>query len=213
MTEQGAEVGRRERKKQLTRQAISDVATRMFMDRGFDAVTVAEVAAAADVAVQTVFNHFPTKEDLFFDDASWVTGPAEAIRAAPPGEPPLETLRKHYLNAVRQRHELGYLASWPDFKRTIEGSPALVARVRQNAQKMVDLLTEALLERNKEMEPLLARLLAAQYGAAQNVLEQELAQLMPTGEATDRQLALATKQLEVAIDRVFAAIFSGRWES
>lgn len=207
------EVGRRERKKQLTRQAISDVATKLFLERGFDAVTVAEVAAAADVAVQTVFNHFPTKEDLFFDDASWVTGPAEAIRTAPPGEPPLESLRKHYLTAIRHRHELGYLASWPQFSRTIEGSPALVARVRQNAQTMEDLIAEALLERNAKMSPLLARLVAAQYGAAQKVLEQELARLMPTGEASDRQLTRATKLLEVAIDRVFGALFGGRWES
>ncbi|MFC0626587.1 TetR family transcriptional regulator [Kribbella deserti] len=200
------ELGRRERKKQLTRQAISDVATRLFMARGFDGVTVAEVAAAADVAVQTVFNHFPTKEDLFFDDASWVTGPAEAIRTAPPGEPPLATLLRHYLAAIRQRHELGYLATWPRFNQTIEGSSALLARVRQNAQTMEDLLAEALLERDAAMSPLIARLVAAQYGAAQKVLEQELARLMPAEEASARQLARATKDLEKAIDEVFAAL-------
>ena len=59
--------GLRDRKKAATRQAISDVATRLFEARGFEAVTVEEVAAAAGVARKTVFNYFATKEELFFD--------------------------------------------------------------------------------------------------------------------------------------------------
>src|SRR5690242_20400755 len=58
--------GLRERKKRAARQAIATTARRLFADRGFDAVTVAEVAAAADVSEKTVFNHFPTKEHLAF---------------------------------------------------------------------------------------------------------------------------------------------------
>src|SRR3954469_20590571 len=59
--------GLRERKKRQTRQYISDVATGLFIERGFDAVTIAEIAEAADVSVNTVYNYFPTKEDLFLD--------------------------------------------------------------------------------------------------------------------------------------------------
>jgi AcrR family transcriptional regulator len=59
--------GLRERKKAQTRRAISDVATRLFMERGFDAVTVAEVAEAAGVSIKTVFNYFGSKEELFLD--------------------------------------------------------------------------------------------------------------------------------------------------
>ena len=59
--------GLRERKKRATHQAISNVATGLFLERGFDEVTVAEIAEAANVAKMTVFNYFPRKEDLFFD--------------------------------------------------------------------------------------------------------------------------------------------------
>jgi len=59
--------GLRELKKAATRQAISDVATRLFEERGFEQVTVAEIAAAAAVSVKTVFNYFGNKEELFFD--------------------------------------------------------------------------------------------------------------------------------------------------
>jgi AcrR family transcriptional regulator len=69
--------GLRERKKRLTRQRISDTATAMFLERGFDAVTVADIARACDVSEKTVFNYFPTKESLVLDrEADW----AEAIR-------------------------------------------------------------------------------------------------------------------------------------
>jgi AcrR family transcriptional regulator len=61
-------VGLRESKKLETRREIADTAMRLFVERGFDHVTVAEVAAAARVSVKTVFNYFPTKEDLFFDE-------------------------------------------------------------------------------------------------------------------------------------------------
>src|SRR5712692_10557179 len=59
-------VGRRERKKQQTRQLLADTARRLFAQRGFEAVSVAEVAREADVAEATVFNYFPSKEDLVF---------------------------------------------------------------------------------------------------------------------------------------------------
>src|SRR3954464_8318315 len=58
--------GLRARKKRVAREAIAATARRLFAERGFDAVTVAEIAAAADVWEKTVFNHFPTKEDLAF---------------------------------------------------------------------------------------------------------------------------------------------------
>jgi AcrR family transcriptional regulator len=85
---------RRARKKAQTRAQIRDSAQRLFAEQGFDAVTIADVAEAADVAVQTVFNHFATKEDLFFDGYTpWVEGSPDAVRSRPAGEPPLSALR------------------------------------------------------------------------------------------------------------------------
>ncbi|GAA0595214.1 TetR/AcrR family transcriptional regulator [Kribbella sandramycini] len=198
------EIGRRERKKQQTRQAISDVATGLFLERGFDAVTVAEVARAADVAVQTVFNHFPAKEDLFFDEDGWWVGPARAVRAA--AGHPLDALEAHYLASIRERLAIGHLATWRQFVRTIDGSPALSARRRLQADQLVVDLAAALDERAPDR--LRNRLLAAQYAAAQNVLEDELLHLLPE-DATPAQLATAQQQLEEAVTKVFAILRNG----
>jgi len=97
--------GLRERKKRLMRQQLSDTATRMFLDRGFDAVRVTEIAAACGVSEKTVFNYFPTKESLILDRlestmASLRTGLAE------PGVPPVEAALR-----ILDR-ELGAMTSW-----------------------------------------------------------------------------------------------------
>ncbi|WP_328997398.1 TetR/AcrR family transcriptional regulator [Kribbella sp. NBC_00709] len=200
------ELGRRERKKQQTKDAISDVATRLFLERGFDAVTVAEVARAADVAVQTVFNHFPAKEDLFFDEVGWWLGPARAIRAAPADADPIDVLEAHYLAGTRDRFAVGHLATWKQFVRTIENSPALEARRRLQAAELETTLTEALDERTPDH--LRNRLIAAQYAAAQKVLEEELMRVL-VDDASPEQLAAAQTELEQAITEIFTVLRRG----
>src|SRR6185369_5253672 len=94
----------RARKRLATRQAISDAATLLFFERGFDDVTVDEIAAAADVGRMTVFNHFPRKEDMFFDrDEEGRALLRDALRARDADVAPIETLRllAHRLVAER----------------------------------------------------------------------------------------------------------------
>ncbi|MFI5709564.1 TetR/AcrR family transcriptional regulator [Kribbella sp. NPDC051620] len=196
------EVGRRERKKQQTRQLISDVATTLFMERGFEHVTVAEVAKAADVAVQTVFNHFPTKEDLLFDEDAWWLGPVRAIREAVPDAAVVEVLEQYYLDELRMRLRSEHLATWKAFARTIEESPALLARRRKNAEEMETLMVQALQERDPQLSPLEARLIAAQYQAAQKVLEAEFAKVLP-----EHPEAGQVAQYEVAMEQAAGVVF------
>src|SRR6266536_5632612 len=81
------ELGLRERKKQRTRQLIADTAMRLFRERGFDGVTVAEIARAAEVAEATVFNYFPTKEDLVYGRMeAFEEELLRAVRERAPGE-------------------------------------------------------------------------------------------------------------------------------
>jgi AcrR family transcriptional regulator len=86
--------GLRERKKQETREQIARVAMTLFLERGFEAVTVAEVADAAGVSEKTVFNYFPAKEDLVFPDgeARWAAL-LDRIRDRPPGASLVEPFR------------------------------------------------------------------------------------------------------------------------
>jgi AcrR family transcriptional regulator len=87
--------GLRARKKRVAREVIAATARRLFAERGFDRVTVAEIAAAADVSEKTVFNHFPTKEDLAFAGREeGITRLVKAITERPPGTPVLDVFRE-----------------------------------------------------------------------------------------------------------------------
>src|SRR3954468_6118357 len=96
-----AEPGLRERKKQRTRQLIAETAQRLFRERGFDAVTVVDVARAADVSEGTVFNYFRTKEDLFYGQMeTFEARLVEAVRSRPAGQPVLTAFRDFVLAGI-----------------------------------------------------------------------------------------------------------------
>jgi AcrR family transcriptional regulator len=142
-----ASPGLRERKKQQTRQLIADTARRLFAERGFDRVTVAEVAREADVAEKTVFNYFPTKEDLFYSRLDAFEGELlDAIRAREPGTTVLAAFRAFLL---QRRGIFDLKASGGDDEatkqlrdvtRVVTGSPALLARERQVFDRYADAL-------------------------------------------------------------------------
>jgi AcrR family transcriptional regulator len=126
--------GLRERKKQQTREQIAEAARRLFAERGFAKVTVAEVAHAADVSEQTVFNYFPTKEDLVY----WRLGSFEeellaTIRDREPGEPALAAFRRFLLaqRGLLGDHDPAAREQLTAFTRMIVESPALRAREAQ----------------------------------------------------------------------------------
>ena len=118
-------MGLRESKKLQTRQEIADQAMRLFVLGGFDHVTVAEVATAVGVSEKTVFNYFPTKEDLFFDEVpAREAALLETIRGREPGESILAALRTMQVAECPRLCSPGFAT----FARIIEESPALQAK-------------------------------------------------------------------------------------
>ncbi|NBF00414.1 TetR/AcrR family transcriptional regulator [Nonomuraea sp. KC401] len=138
--------GLRERKKRETRERIADVAMGLFMARGFDNVTVAEVARAADVSVNTVFNYFSTKEDLFADRQHLaVDHPVQVLREREPGESVVRAFRRDVLHAIdTQDWRYGFNLGADVFARIVDASPALVARMREVHEQREQALALAL---------------------------------------------------------------------
>jgi AcrR family transcriptional regulator len=121
--------GRRERKKAATRKTIADTALRLFLERGYENVGIREVAEQADVAVTTLFAHFPSKEALLFDrDQSLEERLVRAVTDREPGEPIPQALRRE-LHAIM--HDLGRPGAGP-FWQMVDSSAAL----REYASRM-----------------------------------------------------------------------------
>jgi AcrR family transcriptional regulator len=156
-----AEPSLRERKKQQTRQLIADKARRLFDDRGFEQVTVAEIARAADVSEGTVFNYFPTKEDLVYGHMEvFEASLLEAIRDREPGESVLSAFGRFFAErygriATEEGAEVTLQAA-----RIISGSPALQAREREilarYTQSLAALIAEETGVRADDIEPSVA---------------------------------------------------------
>lgn len=140
--------GLRERKKRQTRQYISDVATGLFLERGFDAVTVAEIAEAADVSVNTVYNYFPAKEDLFLDRAKGVVDRlARWVRGREKGESAAAAVLRELrddIEAVSPR--VGLMEGYGRFLRVVHEAPALRSRLWAMGQELQGNLDQALRE-------------------------------------------------------------------
>ncbi|WP_405397933.1 TetR/AcrR family transcriptional regulator [Streptomyces microflavus] len=191
-----ARVSLRERKKQLTYRAISDAAVAMFLERGFDKVSVAEVAAAADISKPTLFRYFPAKEDLALhrfadrdDEAARVVG------GRAPGASPLEALRRHFLAGLDRRDPATGLCDAPQvlaFHRLLYGTPSLVARLYAYQGRSEAALARAL------GGGVTARLVAGQVIAVLRILAEENWRRIDAGESADRVYAGAVQAAEEA---------------
>ncbi|MEU6933751.1 TetR family transcriptional regulator [Streptomyces sp. NPDC046385] len=199
--------GLRELKKERTRQALSDIAVALFLEKGFDAVSVAEIAAAAEVSKPTLFRYFPAKEDLvlhrFADHEDEPARVAAAAREA--GTAPLDALRDHVLAGLERRDPVTGLNDDPRvlaFLRLLYGTPALVARMHAYQGRSEELLAGAL----GGDDPLAARLAAAQVVAVLRVLAEENVRRITAGERVEEVLPAAVAATRLAFGRLGAGL-------
>lgn len=143
----GRPQGRREQQKAHTRARIRDVAQELFAADGFDAVTIIQIAATAQVSVQTVFNHFASKEEIFFAERSkWVDGAAAVVRARAAGERPEAALRRHLVRAVEGFARAMVVPRYRRMLEVLDATPVLQAYERNLHDESVARLAEALAE-------------------------------------------------------------------
>ncbi|MCF3960493.1 TetR family transcriptional regulator, partial [Streptomyces fuscigenes] len=141
--------GLRERKKRKRHQEISDAAVALFTERGFDGVSVAEIAAAVDISKPTLFRYFPTKEDLVLHRfADHEDEAARVVRAgAARGADPLDALLAHLLDGLERHDPVTGLSDHPAvlaYQRLLYGTPALAAGMQAYQQRSEAALAEAL---------------------------------------------------------------------
>ncbi|GAA4959467.1 TetR/AcrR family transcriptional regulator [Yinghuangia aomiensis] len=207
-------MGLRETKKQQTRTAIADAALGLFLEHGFDGVTVAEVARHAGVSTNTVFNYFATKEDLFFDRQAEVEDHLAAlVRDRDPGTCPVAPIRDDLLAALDQDHPmLGLRPGAPAFWQVVLDSPALRAREREIGERAEAALAVALAapsptaatattDDDDPMPPVLAGTIAGTHRA----LLRELRRRVMAGEPAAR----AREAVATAAGRAFAVLCAG----
>jgi AcrR family transcriptional regulator len=203
-----AEPGLRERKKQRTREAISNAAFALFEKSGFDGVSVADIAAAAEVSKPTLFAYFPTKEDLVlhrFSDQK--DGPAEVVRDRAAGVSPLAALRRRFLGGLDRREILTGLNDTPQalvFHSLLYSTPSLAARLSAHMLRAEAALAEALAEAAADGAAadgdVSARVAAAQIFGAQRVLADRNAADMRAGRSADDVHPEAVARAETAFD-------------
>ncbi len=202
-------MGLRELKKLQTRTAIADAALPLFLEHGFDQVTVAEVARHAGVSTNTVFNYFPTKEDLFFDRQAQVEGHLAAlVRDRPPGTCPVEAVRDDLLTALRHdAPALGFHPEAPRFWQVIHDSAALLAREREIGERAEAALATALAAHpptatgpgraDTALLALLAGAVAGTHRAALRELRQRILSGEPPTDARDSIAAAAARAFDL----------------
>ncbi|WP_344214828.1 TetR/AcrR family transcriptional regulator [Kribbella sancticallisti] len=190
--------GLRDRKKQQTHDALSEAAIALFLERGFDEVSVADIAAAADVSKPTLFKYFATKQDLalhrFADHAQEA---ARVVLAS--SADPVEALRDHFLAGLKRRDPVTGLNDHPEvlaFYRLVFGTPALATRLHQFIAADQAALAEAL------GNGLAGELQAADLISTQQVLSRRNFAALTAGITADAQYPTAVAEAKLAYRRL-----------
>jgi AcrR family transcriptional regulator len=135
-------VGRRERKKAATRQAIADAALQLFLERGYDHVSIRDIAETADVSTATVFKHFTGKEALVFDqEESTDAHLIAAVRQRATGQSVLDALRQNVLDTWLP---IAAHPQWQEFNHLVTSTPALRAYAERMWARHTDTLSAAI---------------------------------------------------------------------
>lgn len=138
--------GLREQKKRRTREQLAATALRLFLERGFDEVSVVDVAAAAQVSKPTLFRYFASKEDLVLDRFADHQGEAaRVVRGRSAGQTPVRALHEHFRARLRERDPITGLNDDPQvvaFQRLLYGTASLRDRLQHYTARDVELLAE-----------------------------------------------------------------------
>ncbi|GAA3220305.1 TetR/AcrR family transcriptional regulator [Dactylosporangium siamense] len=178
--------GLRERKKLETRRVLWQAAVRLFDERGYDQVSIAEIAAAANVSKMTVFNYYATKEDLVFGPMEeHIEDFARVILTRPPGTGVVAALREHFLELLANRDPVSGLNDLPQIRALqllMLRTPTLQPRARMFFHRSEEAITAAL---RKETDELTARIAAGQIMTVRSTLMQTNVEQLCKGRTID----------------------------
>lgn len=209
--------GLRERKKRRMYQTVSETAISLFLARGFDHVSVAEVAAAAEISKPTLFRYFPAKEDLaLFRFADHEDESARVVRAGlADGQAPLTALHRHFRDALARHDPVTGLNDEPEvleYHGLLYGTPSLVARLHAYLHRSEEALAASLGDADTGTDAgtdpggLAARLAAGQIIAVQRTLAQQNWARIEAGATADATFAQAAEDADLAYGQLCAGL-------
>ncbi len=195
------ERGLRERKKAQTRERIADVAAALFAEHGYEAVSVVEVARAADLSDQTVYNYFPAKQDLVLDRTEqFIELYRSAVEDRPEGQSPADALRPLVAADIdRYRHADPRLARG-EFPAQCVASPVLRRFALEFREQQTETVAAAITQTATAIEPLVAHAHAAALIAVVQALTDRIGRDLLAGPPTEERVAELHRAATTALD-------------
>jgi AcrR family transcriptional regulator len=194
--------GLRERKRQRTHRTISDTAIALFLEKGYDSVSIAEIADAAEVSRRTLFAYFPTKDDLVLHRiADHEDEAARVVRGRADGQPPVEALYEQRRQALVDRDPITGINDTPEivaFYHLVLVTPALRSAMSRFVSRSQDALAAALRESTTEEHAGTAMIAAAQIVAVHLTLAEANHMRIAAGHSADDVESQALAELDQA---------------